>query len=256
MLRRNLFTAGMFLACGLMAVNASAQGPGGSAGGGFGRVMGGGGNITATMLLGVPEVQKELNITDEQKTKIETIGQDVRDKMQQARGNFNFRDLQNMSDEEQQKAFADIRKKVEEVTKGIDEKVAGILDAKQNERLKQLQLQREGALALTRPEVIKKLSITEEQQAKIKKTLEDARPTGNLFDPNQTPEERQAGIKKIQDQMEKAQKDCLAVLTDDQMLDWTNMCGKTFKFPQMRFGRGNRGGPGGGPGNQPAPPSQ
>ena len=70
-----------------------------------------------------------------------------------------------------------MRKKFEEAGKGIDEKVAGILDAKQAERLHQLQLQREGAMALTRPEVIKKLDLSEEQQAKIKKIQEDARPT-------------------------------------------------------------------------------
>ena len=52
----------------------------------------------------------------------------------------------------------------------------------------------------------------------------------------------------MREQFEKAQKDCFAVLNDDQMLDWTNMCGKTFKFPErQRSGRGNRQG---------APPAQ
>ena len=49
-------------------------------------------------------------------------------------------------------------------------------------------------------------------------------------------------MKKVQDQVQKAQKESLAVLNDDQMLDWTNMCGKTFKFPERPAfgGRGNR----------------
>ena len=35
----------------------------------------------------------------------------------------------------------------------------------------------------------------------------------------------------MQERFEKVQKECLAVLNDDQMLDWTNLCGKAFKFP-------------------------
>jgi hypothetical protein len=238
-----------------MTIKASAQpgqgGPGGP-GGGMGGFFGGGvSRGISAMLLAMPEVQTELSLTDDQKKKIEDLGQDVRDKARASFGNINFQELQNMTDEERQKKFEEMRKKAEDVTKGLDEKISGILDAKQSERLKQLQLQREGAMALTRAEIAKKLALTEEQQAKIKKLVEDARPTNTtrFFDPNQTPEERQAARKKMQDQIEKVQKDCLAVLTDDQMLDWTNMCGKTFKFPerQPRFG-GNR--PGGNPPGQ------
>jgi hypothetical protein len=241
MLRRNVIIAGILLACGSMAVKASAQ-PGGG-GGFFGR---GGSGGTAAMLLAIPEVQAELKLSEDQKTKLDTISQDVREKARASFGQINFQELQNLTDEERQKKFDEMRKKADDVTKGVDDKVSGILDVKQKDRLKQLQLQREGAMALIRPEVIKKLELTEEQQAKIKKVQEDGRPTGlnRLFDPNQTDEERTAARKKLQDQMEKVQKDCLAVLTDDQMLDWTNMCGKTFKFPEMQMRRrGNQGPP-------------
>ena len=138
-----------------------------------------------------------------------------------------------------------MRKKFEEGGKEIDEKVGKLLEAKQVERLHQLQLQREGAMALSRPDVIKKLELSDEQQAKIKKIQEDARSAGRAgFDPNQSEEDRQAARKKMREQFEKAQKECFAVLSDDQMLDWTNMCGKTFKFPERQgFRRGNRQGP-------------
>lgn len=65
----------------------------------------------------------------------------------------------------------------------------------------------------------------------------------NVFNRDQSDEERQTAMKKMRDQFEKAQKDSLAVLDDDQMLDWTNMCGKTFKFPEMQFGRNRQGPP-------------
>ncbi|MGO9111934.1 MAG: hypothetical protein ACLP9L_22130 [Thermoguttaceae bacterium] len=235
MLRRTVFIAGVILVFASIAATASAQPRGGMFGGPFG-----GGS--SAMILGMPEVQTELNLNDDQKTQITTLISETREKMRASIGQINFQEMQDLSQEERQKRFDEIRKKAEEASKGVDEKVNKLLDAKQVERLKQLQLQREGASALNRPEVIQKLALTDDQQAKIKKIQADgmaaARPN---FDPNQTPEERQANMKKIRDQIEKVQKDCLAVLNDDQMLDWTNMCGKTFKFPA--FGRGNRPAP-------------
>ncbi len=202
---------------------------------------GGGANA---MLLAIPEVQTELSITDDQKEKLTSLQQDMREKFRSSMGQFNFQDLQNLSDEERQKRFDEMRKKGEELMKGVDEKVKSILDAKQVERLNQLSLQREGAMALTRPEIAKKLHLTDDQQAKIKSIQDSARPNmRNVFNRDQSDEERQTAMKKMRDQFEKAQKDSLAVLDDDQMLDWTNMCGKTFKFPEMQFGRNRQGPP-------------
>jgi len=240
MLRRNALIAGVILVLGSIAVTASAQPGAGGRPGGFGGGMMGGGS--SAMLLRMPEVQKELNLSDDQKKQIETL---LADAMQQARASFgqvNFQELQNLSADEREKRLADMRKKFEDVGKGTDEKVAKILDTDQAERLHQLQLQQQGAMALFRPEVIQKLRLSDDQQAKMKKIQEDARPKGMTFDPNQSAEDRQAMFKKMRDQFDKAQKEILAVLTDDQMLDWTNMCGKEFKFPQPQFGRGNRAG--------------
>ena len=100
-------------------------------------------------------------------------------------------------------------------------------------------------MALSRPEVIKKLDLSEEQQAKIKKIQEDARPKAEAVSTRTSPTRiARQRVQKMREQFEKAQKECLAVLSDDQMLDWTNMCGKTFKFPQRQgFSRANRQGP-------------
>ncbi len=233
MLRRVFIIAGMFVVSGSIAVTVSAQGPGGG-GGFFGR---GGGS--GAMLLAIPEVQKELNLSADQKDQLKTIADGIQEKIRASFTEGSRPDFQNMSDAERQKFRDDMQKRFAEVTKGVDEKVAGILDAKQNARLKELQLQREGARALLRPEVCKKLDLTEKQQADIKKIQDDARPTGGAFGRNMSDEDR----KKLREKFEKAQKDSLAVLNDDQMLDWTNMCGKTFKFPEMQFRRGNRQGP-------------
>ena len=199
-------------------------------------MFGGGGS--GAMLLGIPEVQNELNLSEGQKKEINGLLADAREKVL---GQINFQDLRNLSADEREKRFGELRKKFEEVGKGIDEKAGKFLDTKQSERLHQLVLQREGAMALARPDVSAKLGLGSEQMEKIKKIQEDARPSGSAFGRNQSSEDRQAAMKKLREQFEKAQKDCFAVLNDDQMLDWTNMCGKTFKFPERQpFSRGSR----------------
>ena len=168
MLRRVVLIAGVVAVLGSVAATASAQGfRGGMSGRGAG-----------AMLLAMPEVQKELNLNDDQAKQVNTLLTDTREKLQSSFGRINFQELQNLSDEERQQRFNEMRKKAEEVTKGIDEKINQILDAKQTQRLSQLQLQREGAMALARPEVAKKLNLTEEQQAKIKQIQEAAHPRG------------------------------------------------------------------------------
>ena len=81
------------------------------------------------MLLAMPEVQKELNLSDDQKKQIDDVGlQDVREKVRASMGQVNFQELRNLSEEEREKRFGEMRKKSEEASKGIDEKVGRILE--------------------------------------------------------------------------------------------------------------------------------
>ena len=137
-------------------------------------------------------------------------------------------------------------KKIADASKGVDDKVGGILDATQSKRLHELVLQRLGAAALIRPSS-QAAELNPDQVTKITKIQKDAAHDGLAAHvrpepvPCRAPTAMQAAMKKMQDQSAKTQKDCLAVLNDDQMLDWTNMCGKTFKFPELpAFGRRGR----------------
>ncbi len=261
MVRRSLFVAGMVLALGSIAVTASAQpGGGGGMGGMLGGLFGGGTGATVSnlMLLRMPEVQTELSLTADQQTQLNSLIQESTQKLRDSFSDINFQDLANATQEERQKMMTDIRKKVEDGSKGLDDKVGTILNATQSKRLHELMLQRLGAAALVLPDTVKALGLSTEQVTKINGIISGATSaiTRPAFDPNQSQEDRQAAMqdlrKKIQDQTAKTQKDCLAVLTDDQSLTWANLCGKTFKFPaNAGFGGGGRGGfGGGGPGGQ------
>ncbi len=241
--------SGLVLA--LLATTSVAQPPGGGGPRGLGGL--GGMRMPASMLLMMPEVQKEIDITDAQKTQMETLRADAQKDIQTAMSGFDFQSLRDMSQEERDKKIAELRTKGEELGKQIDAKVEKVLDEKQIKRLKQLQLQFEKDAAFTRPEVVAKLALTENQKTQIKKIQDDARTQGRAaFNRNATPEERQAAMTKMQESRAKVLKDVMAVLNDDQLLGWTELTGKEFKFPQnMGFGgfggRGGRGGPGGPP---------
>jgi hypothetical protein len=250
---------GLILA--LAAASASAQPGGGGGPGGGGRGGRGGGMgmgmfnspaMRQAMLLGSPDVQKELAITDDQKQKLNDLQQkaqeDIRSIFQNMGNPFN------MSDEDR----ADMQKKMEEAGKKGQADLAKILDEKQIERLKQLAVQQQGVDALTDKDIVEKLKLSQESQDKIKKVIDDSRKNRPQFDfRNATDDERKEFFDKMNKQRADTMKSALAVLDDDQLVEWGKLTGKEFKFSQQGFGRGGfgfgggrggRGGGGGGPG--------
>jgi Spy/CpxP family protein refolding chaperone len=223
---------------------AAAQGPGGP-GRRQGGMMGGrmgmmGGGLG---LLRMPEVQKELNMTQPQIDKLDGAQQTMQEAMREVfQGGF-----QQMSPEEREKAMA----KMEELQ---TKTVASILDQTQMKRFRQLELQRMGASALMRPSVAKELGLTSEQKSKMQEVQAQQREQmRDLFQggfQQMSPEERQQAMQKIRENQEKANAAMLNVLTPQQKTKWAEMTGKPFKFPEFGAGMGRRGGnrPGGGPG--------
>ena len=190
-----------------MTSTASAQRQGGRGFGGRG--------FGAMGLLRMEEVQKELNLTSEQKEKLQDLGGQ--------RG-----DTQNLSREERQKRFQEMAKKA-------DETIKNTLDEKQQKRLEELVIQREGATALTRPAVAKKLGLDEAQQEKVKKIVADNAQANRPNFQNATQEERQKFLAEVRERREKENTALLAVLTADQKKAFEKMEGEKFTFP--RFGR-------------------
>ena len=247
MLRRAVVMGGVAMT--MIASLTLAQQPKRQGRGGFG-FGGPGGQGSGAMLLATPEVRKELGTSDEQNKQIDGLLEDLQEQMRASGGNINFQELQNLSQEERQKRIEEARKKRDENGKKTDEKLSKILEPKQTERLKQLRMQREGAGAFGREEIAKELGLSKEQQDKIRKIQEDSRPQGgggaanvqNLSD-----EERRELRTKMQERVQKAQKDMLVVLTEEQKKKWEAMKGKEFKFPEGRggFGGAGAGGPGG-----------
>jgi len=152
-----------------------------------------------------------------------------------------FQGLRDLSDEERTAKFAEIQKKMTEMT---DTAQKAILLPKQIERLKQIsvqsQLNRGGGtvFALSNGDLAKELGITDDQKEALQKASETADA------------EMQEKMTKLRDE---ARQKILSVLTADQQAKLKKLTGEPITFAPFQFGGGGRGGFGGGRGGAGGP---
>ena len=216
-----------FLAAALLASEAQAQPGGGRRGGrGPGGMMAGAGGLLT--LAENAQVQKELEIVDDQKTKLTDLATAQRTAM---------RDLgPDLSQEERTSK----RQKIQEDSL---KKLGEILLPKQLERLKQIQLQVQGADALSNEDVVKALNITDDQKAKMKTISDEAAAKLQDALANLNGPER---FTKMQELNKGLLGKLLAVLTPDQVAKFDTMKGPKLDIDPATLMRGNRGARGGG----------
>jgi hypothetical protein len=152
----------------------------------------------------------------------------------------------------------------EKLSKKTDEVLSALLQADQLKRLDQIGLQLKLQMSLTRTlqedELKSKLSITEEQVAKLETVEEESNTKrrevfGQMF--NRDPDAERPSREEMQAKMETLNKEitdsAMAVLTDAQKKSLEEMKGEAFAM-DMRALFGGRGGPGGrGPGGPGGP---
>jgi Spy/CpxP family protein refolding chaperone len=193
------------------------------------------GQVTKLQLLRAEPVQKELELLDDQLTKIDAIAQEGRGQRGGGGGNF-----QNLSDEERAKLREEAAKRTAETNKKVD---AVLLDH-QKKRLQEIWLQAAGTGALNDAEVAKELAITEDQKTKLADaSREAAAAMREAFQGGDFNAEKMAQLRK--ESTEKT----LAVLTSEQKDKFEKMQGKKVTFDLaaiVRGGRGQRRGGGGG----------
>lgn len=196
------------LATMLLAGSAMAQ----ERGRGFGGGRGGGG----TMLLRMPEVQTELKLTEEQKTKLtEMLGQ--------GRGGPGNGGGQDLSREERQKQAATRRAEREK-------QLAAIMNADQMKRYRQLQLQQQGASALGETAVQEELKLTADQKTKVEAIVSEQSEA--MRSARESAAGDREGMRaKTAEIRKKSQEKLEALLTEDQKTQWKAMLGTPFTFP-------------------------
>jgi Spy/CpxP family protein refolding chaperone len=139
------------------------RGPGGPGGPGFG--PGGPGGPGGPALVNAPAVQKELKLTEQQKSQLKKLDSAMQQKRRQAFSKGRQGDF----DPEKMRTSMDSLRREQE--KAISE----ILDKAQKACLAEIELQREGLLAVARTEIATKLKLTTTQSEQARKIVDDMR---------------------------------------------------------------------------------
>lgn len=246
-MQRSLFNVAF--CCGLMLLSsiAVAQRPGGGGGGGrpggmFGR-GGGRGEVSGLALVGIEQVQKEIGLEGDSLTAV----QDLVSKFREAsRGSFEgFGNLREMSEEDRNKAFAEMREKREKLSKEYEAKLSEKLSTEQKTRLDQIVLQQQGLNALDNADVVAKLELTEDQQLQIADINETAAENQRKLGEELRSAGRE-GFAQMREKMETQRKEneekLLGVLTAAQKAKFEEMKGKPFELDRRAMFGGGRGG--------------
>ncbi len=229
----------------LVTTVAQAQTPQGPGRGGPG-MMGRSGGGSPLMLLRLEQVQKELELVDEQKQKLQTLGEETMKKMREQ-----FAGMRDLAEDERRAQYEKLREKMQEQTKELEKKVEGILLPHQIDRLKQIQLQIQGSRALADEKVVEALGITEEQKTKFNEIRDAMRQkmqgVGAKFRELRDLEEDQRRAKseelraRMREAAEAAKEKALSVLSDEQRQTLEKMKGEKFEIDWSQLQRRGRG---------------
>lgn len=154
----------------LSAATVMAQGfpgmPGGGGQRGMMRMMGGA-NMPPYMLLQRDDVQEDLKLTDDQKSKLRDFQGNMQQKMQEQ--------MASVMASGQRPNQQEMRAMFERMNKEASDEVAKILTADQSKRLNEISIQLAGNQAVMRDDVKKELKLTAEQETKIRELQGKAR---------------------------------------------------------------------------------
>jgi Spy/CpxP family protein refolding chaperone len=234
-----LVVVGLLVLAAVPALAQERQGRRGGFGGGFGR----GGGIGAAQLVAIEQVQKELELVDDQKQEIAKITEESR----QGLGDLGFGSLRDLPEDQRAEKMRELRTKMEARNKETEEKINKVLLPHQQKRLKEIALQVRGIAALSDEAVAKELALSADQKGQIEKITEDANQARqNLF--QDAGGDREGLREKGQAIRTEAEQKALAVLTADQKTKFEDMKGKKFELDRSALPGGGRGFGGGGGG--------
>lgn len=191
----------------------------------------GGSHSSLLGLLRHEEVQKELKLKDEQIAKIKKIGEQFSAEMRKQSA-----ELQKIEDREQRRAkYTELAAQYDQKSR---EQLGKVLAREQMIRLYQIRTQARSVLeSLTNKYVVGKLKLTDEQKkklAEIAKAMQAKRSKlfGSSRDANR--EQRAKAYEQYRKMRSDADKEALAVLTEEQRKAFTDMQGKKIELRTRR----------------------
>jgi len=244
--------AALSLAMGVMAQ------PQGGPGGRQNRMGMGNRQMSNSFLLMRTDVQADLKLTTDQKTKLTAISENTRKQMQELFPRPGSGNTGNAGGG--QVNWEENRKKMEKISVDADKSINEVLTKTQQTRLGQIAIQMQGAWALLNADNQKTLAFTTKQKNQAQDLSDNFREAGMaLFQKMQDGEIDRDQMKTISDKNQKTLETSLTkLLTAEQKTKFDSMKGLPFKrdtkldqgfgggFGGPRMGGGNRGGNRGG----------
>lgn len=133
-------------------------------------------NIPNYYLLGMEQIQKGLNLTQEQKDQIAQLSQGYNQQSQQE-----LQALSELAPEERQQKLVEAQQRAVKRIETLRQNLEGVLTDKQREELDQISFQMAVPTALNNPQVIERLQISEKQQEQLQQVrLETQEKLWNL----------------------------------------------------------------------------
>lgn len=218
-MRRTLGLAAVGFAMLMLVTAASAQERQGRGRGEGGR-GGPGGRGPGSMLLN-ENVQKELNLSEDQVKKIKEAAEKVQASHKEELDALGKAD-RSEGREKRQSLFRTMSQET-------DKQVKEILTPEQQTRYEEIRLQMRGARAFEDAEVQSKLKLTDEQKSSIKTILEDSAKEMRSIRES-AGEDRQAIGQKMMALRKETMEKITGVLNDEQKKTWTKLTGKHFDF--------------------------
>ncbi|MGD9634205.1 MAG: hypothetical protein AB7G28_25550 [Pirellulales bacterium] len=187
---------------------------------GFRRLFG----VSRAQLASLPDVQKELNMNDTQKTRVDEVNNQLRNDRHELLGTT-F------------ESWSTVQPRMDELNNQASEKVNAVLEPAQRKRLQEIAVQQNGPRSLQDPEVVAELSLSPDQKTKLTevvaentKTFEAAFGESNW----DTWRERSGQLADEADQR------LLGVLTPEQQTKLDSLKGEPFEVDMSQFFRRGR----------------
>ncbi len=207
---------------GVVIVLAAADPSWAQRGRGFRRIFG----VSEAQLATLDAVQAELKMTDEQKTRVTEINDELGEKRRELFGT-GF------------EGWSEIRPRMEGLNRDASESVDKVLDPAQRKRLQEIAIQQNGARALGDFDVVAELGLSDEQKTRLAAAVEE---NSQAFEKAFSESGREDWRQKSGELADAADKRLLSVLTKEQQSKFQLMEGKEFEVDLSQLFRGGRGG--------------
>lgn len=188
---------------------------------GFRRMFG----VSRAQLASLADVQKELNMTDEQKTRVAEVNDRLRDERRELFGTtFD--------------GWSKVQPQLEELNNKASQEVNEVLEPAQRKRLQEIAIQQNGPRALQDPDVVVELALSDEQKAKLAAAVAE---NTKAFETGFGEASRETWRERAGELADQADQRLLGVLTDEQKTKLDELKGEPFEVDMSQFFRRGRG---------------